>query len=42
MINEEEFFNQVFDKFVKISSDPDKLEVWKDHFLIDLMNILIY
>ena len=37
MFNEEEFYNQIFDKFVKLSSDLDKIEVWKDRFFIDLM-----
>jgi len=37
MFNEEEFFTKIFDKFVKISSDPEK-ELFKDRFLIDLMN----
>ncbi len=40
MFNEEEFYNQIFDKFVKLSSDPDKIEVWKDRFFIDLMHRL--
>ena len=40
MLNEEEFFNQVFDKFVKVSNDPDKTEVLKDRFFIDLMDKL--
>ena len=39
MINEEEFFTQIFDNFVKITTDPEK-ELFKDRFLIDLMNKL--
>ena len=40
MFNEEEFYNQIFDKFIELSSDPDKIEVWKDRFFIDLMHRL--
>lgn len=40
MFNEEEFFNQIFDKFVKISGDPDKAELFRDRFIIDLMDTM--
>ena len=40
MINEIEYYHNIFDNFLEHKSNFNKREEWKDHSIIELMNIL--
>jgi len=40
MINEIDYYYNIFDNFVEFKNDSNKRELWKDHSIIELMNIL--